>query len=117
VVRAAPDVHPGFFTYETPDKPAKRQVLAEVVATLEGMIGRTLLDERVARLLEADDPELERELLAERATPPETIGVGLALGYFRRTRRRAARRDGRDDLAGTRGPALVRERTSAAARG
>jgi len=110
LVRDAPDIYPGFYTFPTPAKQAKRKSLEQSMRALDRTIGRTLFDSRIAGLLERDDVDTEREILAAQQHPTDRIGVGLALGFLRRTRRRTAFETGRMPFEGTRGPRLVRER-------
>lgn len=114
LVRAAPDVYPGFHTFPTPDKQAKRARLQQVFAALERTLGHTVLDHRVAVLLDRDDAGVQEELLARATDDVERIGVGLALGFLRRTRRQ--RPSSTPGAAGARGPSLVRERPETAGR-
>jgi radical SAM superfamily enzyme YgiQ (UPF0313 family) len=107
IVRSAPDIHPGFFTFPTPEKHAKRELLERAFRALERTIGRTVLDARIATLLERQDTAVEAELLTRELHPADRIGVGLALGFLQRTRRKDAR---------TRGPSMVRERVETARR-
>jgi radical SAM superfamily enzyme YgiQ (UPF0313 family) len=110
LVRAHPDIYPSFYTLPTPGKNEKRLRLEEVMRSLTRMIGSTVLDHRTARLLKQDAADVERELLAAHPEPAERIGVGLALGLFRRTRYRAQFEAGVKPFEGTRGASLVRER-------
>jgi len=110
IVRAAPDIYPGFYTFPSPAKRSKRELLERTMQALERMVGTTLFDPRIAGLLEHDDAGLERELLAAERSSTDRIGVGLALGFFRRTRRRAQANTDPAPFEGTRGPGIVRER-------
>jgi anaerobic magnesium-protoporphyrin IX monomethyl ester cyclase len=110
LVRAAPEIYPGFYTFPSPAKPAKRARLDAAMRALERTVGRTLVDDEVRVLLEREDRPLQERLLAGAHDPSERIGVGLALGFLRRTRARAAFEDGRAPFVGTRGPRMVRER-------
>jgi hypothetical protein len=101
----------------TPGKNEKRLRLEEVMRSLTRMIGSTVLDQRTARLLRQDAADVERDLLAAHPEPAERIGVGLALGLFRRTRYRAQFEAGMKPFEGTRGASLVRERPELTARG
>jgi len=114
IVRAAPDIYPGFYTFPTPAHKEKRAMLARTISTLDRMVGRTLFDPRVARLLDSNDPSVERELLSAQTEAPDRVGVGLALGFFRRVRRRADFASGRAPFEGTRGPLMVRQRSESA---
>jgi radical SAM superfamily enzyme YgiQ (UPF0313 family) len=116
LVRTAPDIYPGFYSLQTPDKHAKRKLLERTMGSLERMVGSTLFDPQVAALLEHDDHATERELLAAQRHPADQIGVGLALGFFKRTRHRAAFDAGVKPFEGTRGPRIVRERLESAGR-
>jgi anaerobic magnesium-protoporphyrin IX monomethyl ester cyclase len=107
LVRSAPDVYPGFYAFPTPSKQEKRQLLGDTMHILQRIVGSTLFDRRVAGLLEHEDPELERSLLAAATGPVERVGTGLALGYFRRLRRNALEARPAKNV---RGPRLVRER-------
>jgi anaerobic magnesium-protoporphyrin IX monomethyl ester cyclase len=102
IVRARPEVYPGFYTFPTPGKQAKRESLEQVMSTLDSTVGSTLFDPRTAGLLAHDDPTVERELLSTQDNAADRIGTGLAIGYFRQIRRRATR---------NRGPNLVRQRS------
>ncbi len=108
IVGSAPDIYPGFYSFPTPAKEAKRSLLEQAMSALHRTVGSTLFDRSVAGLLKHNDPDLERALLAAQDGTCNRIGTGLALGLFRRTRRRA----GTDPLpfTGQRGPAMVRER-------
>jgi radical SAM superfamily enzyme YgiQ (UPF0313 family) len=108
LIRSAPDLYPGFFTLPTPAKAEKREMLASVMRSLDRTIGRTLLDRRVGGLLERESPELERELIDAEDDACRRIGVGLAVSFLRRSRRR--RETGCHPLSGTRGPTMVRTR-------
>lgn len=110
IVRAAPDIYPGFYSFQTPAKRAKRKLLERAKGSLERIIGSTLFDPQIAGLLEHDDQVTEQQLLAGQRHPADQIGVGLALGFFRRTRHRNDFNAGLKPFEGTRGAALVRER-------
>ena len=114
IVRAAPDIYPGFYTLPTPGKAAKRKLLQRSMRVLDRTIGMTFTDERTARLIEQDDEAAERMLFARQKHPADQVGVGLAIGFFRRVRRREGFCSGEQPFEGTRGPSLVRERTSSA---
>jgi anaerobic magnesium-protoporphyrin IX monomethyl ester cyclase len=88
VIERAPHLFPGFFSLPTPDKERKRARLNEVFTSLEAMIGRAILDEKVHALWTAEDRILEKELInfSDEASNPERIGTGLALGVFKRLR-------------------------------
>jgi anaerobic magnesium-protoporphyrin IX monomethyl ester cyclase len=109
VIEKAPHLFPGFFTFPTPDKSAKREKLGEVLSALEVTIGKAMLDDSVNELLVEDNCELERELLADTTSAPVRIGTGLALGVFRRARRKRERL-GMQSLEGERAPLIVRQR-------
>lgn len=113
VIAAEPRLFPGFFTFPTPDKQAKRAKLAEVSGALDAMLGRMVLDDSVRSLMTAEHDELESRLLSEADPGSERIGVGLALGMFRRTRLSAHRQTSRT-LEGSRTASLVRQRNDAA---
>ncbi|MEW6754082.1 MAG: radical SAM protein [Candidatus Latescibacterota bacterium] len=115
LVRQHPKIYPGFYTLPTPGKQEKRRQLERVMQTLTQTVGSTVVDGRTARLLREDAAEVEGELLAARPAPAERIGVGLALGAFRRVRHREQPHTGPGPLAGTRGASLVRERPEFAA--
>ena len=109
VIDQAPDLFPGFFTFPTPDKAAKRARLQRVRKALHRALGRSVFDEDIGRLLVHGDAALEARLITEAGAPEERIGVGVALSWFRRIRwQRTA--DPTQRLAGARGPAVVRER-------
>jgi radical SAM superfamily enzyme YgiQ (UPF0313 family) len=107
LVRASPDIYPGFYAFPSPSKEDKRQRLSEAMGTLQTIIGRTVVDGRVAGLLEHDDPELERDLLAAATGATERVGTGLGLGFFKRIRSNAKETRRRERV---RGPRMVRER-------
>ena len=65
LVRAAPDVYPGFFTLPTPEEGEKR-LMGMVKRTLDRTIGATLFDPDTARLLDEEAPESERGALRSR---------------------------------------------------
>jgi hypothetical protein len=90
LVRAAPDIHPGFYSFPTPAKREKIELLEGVMRAVDRTIGSTLFDQRVAELLDSEDVELEQELLSSAHEPTDRIGVGLGLGYLGRTRRHKA---------------------------
>ena len=71
-------------------------------------IGATVFDPETARLLDEEAPESERALFEAETDATGRIGVGLALSFFGRIRRR--RGAGCAPVAGARGPSLVRER-------
>jgi len=108
IVASAPDIYPGFYSFPTPAKEAKRSLLEQAMGALHRTVGSTLFDRSVAALLKQDDPDLERALLAAQDGTCDRIGTGLALGLFRRTRRRASAAP--PPFTGQRGPAMVRER-------
>lgn len=110
IVRAAPDIYPGFYTFPTPAKQEKRELLERVMRTVERMVGTTLFDDRMRGLLEHDDDALEQQLLTTYDHPSDRVGSGLAVSFFRRTRRRAEIERGDAPLASLRGPGIVRER-------
>jgi anaerobic magnesium-protoporphyrin IX monomethyl ester cyclase len=115
LVRAAPDIYPGFYTLPTPAKRAKRQLLERSMRALDRTIGRTLVEPKINRLIDEDDDATERRLYAEQRHPSDQIGVGLAIGFFRRLRRRGQFCSGEKPFEGTRGPRMVRERAEPAA--
>src|SRR6185369_3007491 len=51
LVRAHPDIYPGFYSLPTPNKNEKRLQLDEVMRSLTRTIGSTVFDPRTARLL------------------------------------------------------------------
>jgi hypothetical protein len=59
---------------------------------------------------------VERWLLDGQRHPADRIGVGLALNFLRRARRRAEAENDVRPFEGTRGPRLVRERAEPAGR-
>jgi len=107
IVRAAPDIYPGFYTLPTPDKEQKRRLLDDVMRTLHRHIGSALYDPRIAGLMEHEDREVEQSLLEAATGTVDRIGTALALGFFRRNRRNAS---GAATFEGTRGARIVRER-------
>lgn len=111
MVREAPEIYPGFYTLPTPSKAEKRNYLNHVMQTLTQTVGRTMFDTRVAELLKQENADLETELLAGCGdAAADRIGVGLALGLFRRVRFKDDFMTGRRPFEGTRGASLVRER-------
>lgn len=108
IIDRAPQLFPGFFTFPTPDKAKKRSSLSRALKALDQTIGMTMFDETVGSLLSRDDRMTEMRLLGGAITAEEQIGVGLALGLFRRTRRR--RHATADDYDITRRAAMVRQR-------
>jgi hypothetical protein len=115
LVRKDPDIYPGFYTLPTPDKNAKRLQLDRVMKTITQTVGSTVFDSRTNMLVkpetaEGDASSIEKEILAAHTEPVERIGVGLALGMFRRARWGREFRAGRKPFEGTRGASLVRER-------
>ncbi len=108
LICAAPDLYPGFYTLPTPDKDQKRSLLENVMRAFNRTIGQTLLDGRLGGLLEHDSPELERALIDAEQHPCPRIGVGMAVSFLRRSRRR--RQGECNPFAGTRGASLVRTR-------
>lgn len=117
IVRSRPDIYPGFYTFPTPGKAAKRARLEQVMATLDRMVGSTLFDRRIADLLVRDDPVTERDLRCAQNDPADRVGTGLALSFFRRTRRRAASTRAGASLDRDRGPHVVRQRLEPVGRG
>jgi anaerobic magnesium-protoporphyrin IX monomethyl ester cyclase len=109
LVASAPDVYPGFYTFPTPSKAQKRDVLEEIVSALNATIGATMLDPQVSRLVDTDAEDVERALLERETDPCDRIGVGLAISFLRRCRHHR-RRPERPCPAGTRGAVLVRQR-------
>jgi hypothetical protein len=77
---------------------------------LDRTVGRTLLDDQVRTLLEREDVDLEAQLLVAESDPSDRIGVGLALGFLRRTRNRGDFAIGRVPFEGTRAGRIKRER-------
>jgi radical SAM superfamily enzyme YgiQ (UPF0313 family) len=115
LVRKDPDIYPGFYTLPTPEKNEKRLQLDRVMKTITQTVGSTIFDSRTKMLLkpetaEGDASPIEKELLAAHTEPVERIGVGLALGMFRRARWGREFRSGQKPFEGTRGASLVRER-------
>jgi hypothetical protein len=72
--------------------------------------GGPLFDSHICHLLAYQDAPLRAELLAIRQYPTDRIGVGLALSFFRHTRRRAQQTSGNRLFTGDRGPGIVRQR-------
>ena len=110
IVRSARDIYPGFYTFPTPAKQEKRELLARTMRVLDRMVGATLFDPRMGGLLEHEDPALEKELLEACDHPSDRIGTGLAIAFFRRVRLNAESESGRPRFVGARGPSIVRER-------
>ena len=88
LVRAAPDIYPGFYTLPTPAKESKRKLLQRSLRIINHTIGMTFTDECTSRLLEEEDAATERMLYARQSHPPSQVGIELAIGFFRRVRRR-----------------------------
>ncbi len=112
IIECAPQLFPGFFTFPTPDKEIKRAYLEQSMRSLDHTIGLTIFDDQVNGLLDSDDQETETRLLNGAGEPAERIGIGLALGLLRRTRRRS-RDENSTGLEIVRGPALTRQRNDA----
>jgi anaerobic magnesium-protoporphyrin IX monomethyl ester cyclase len=117
IVLSAPDLFPGFFTFPTPDKHSKRQLLERALRSLQRTLGDTILDTRIARLLHYDDSSVEQEILGRVQHPSDRIGAGLAIGLLQRTRRGETYHSGQPTQgnnlaisAHTRGPSFVRQR-------
>lgn len=108
IIDRAPELFPGFFTFPTPDKERKREDLRRALRALDYTLGLTMFDERVYKLLSQEDRDAEMHLLEEANGSEELIGVGLALGLLRRTRRR--RQVNEDEPGLGRGPSIVRQR-------
>jgi radical SAM superfamily enzyme YgiQ (UPF0313 family) len=107
MIATARDLFPGFYTYPTPAKELKRAHLRRAMCALDYTIGLTLFDDDVHSLLIEDSGVTERRLQEAAGTLEEQIGIGLAVGFFRRTR---AKRSGQPPIADRRGPSLVRQR-------
>jgi len=119
LIRGDPDIYPGFYSLPTPSKHEKRVQLDRVMRTITQMVGSTIFDNRTAMLAKPETGEteaglIERELLEQTSEPVERIGVGLALGMFRRARWGCEFRSGRKPFEGSRGASLVRERPESA---
>jgi anaerobic magnesium-protoporphyrin IX monomethyl ester cyclase len=115
LIRAHPRLYPGFFTFPTPAKRAKQELLQRAMRALNRTIGDSFLKQRTARLLVEDDAELQADLLGRQRRAPDRIGVGLAISFFSRVRQRASFEDGRAPRPGTRGPGFVRRQWHSAA--
>ena len=102
------ELFPGFFTFPTPDKEAKVDLLNDVVSAIEQTIGRVMVQESVHKLLSSRNRQVEEELLSQAASPSERIGTGLALGVFRRARHKQQETK---PNAVSRHPALARQRS------
>ncbi len=111
LIQNAPDIYPGFYSFYSPAKKRKRELLERSMRALDRTIGSTMLNSHTARLLTKGDESVERELIESQNHPADRIGVGLAVGFFRRARRRDAFHRGALPFEGTRGPYFVRERT------
>ena len=109
MVQSHPQLFPGFFNLPTPAKAKKREFLEKAMEALDRTVGDTLLDPAVSLLVEEHRPEVERALLNAAAEPEDRIGVGLAVGFLRRCRRRNEHRN--YPFEGNRGAAIVRERS------
>jgi radical SAM superfamily enzyme YgiQ (UPF0313 family) len=103
---------PGFHTFPTPNKAGKRELLEDVMKNLNATLGRAFLDERVFSLFDTENEALEKMLLCEARDDCARIGVGLALGVFRRTRIAKHPRQ-QQPPAALRGASLVRQRNDA----
>jgi radical SAM superfamily enzyme YgiQ (UPF0313 family) len=110
LVRAAPDIHPGFYSFASPAKRAKRKSLERSVSVLNQVVGSTFFDPRRRRLLKHRVKCVEREILSEFHSPAEQVGAGLAVSFFRRCRDRDAFDAGKNPFVGTRGASIIRER-------
>jgi anaerobic magnesium-protoporphyrin IX monomethyl ester cyclase len=108
IIDRAPRLFPGFFTFPTPDKARKRSDLRSALRALDHTIGMTVFDDSVGALLAREDRPTEMRLLGEAPTTQDRIGIGLALGLFRRTRRRRAGVSPANEVA--RGASIVRQR-------
>jgi anaerobic magnesium-protoporphyrin IX monomethyl ester cyclase len=106
LVRASPDIYPGFYTFPTPALSAKRDLLNATMRALERTIGATIFNRELADLLYHASPTVERATLAAQRNTTDRIGVGLALGFFKRKREAT----NPPSLGGHRGPRIVRER-------
>ncbi|MEK6279021.1 MAG: radical SAM protein [Acidobacteriota bacterium] len=113
LVISAPDIYPGFYSFSTPAKKLKRELLERSMRTLDRTIGRTLFEREIEQLMEGEFPDIEKKVLLEPKHPSDRIGVGLAVAFFRRARRRAAFYSGVRPFEGTRGPQATRQRTEA----
>ena len=109
-VRDAPEIFPGFFSFPTPHKEAKRELLTRSMRVLDQTIGATLFDDKLGSLLGLENRKLERSLLKKAKHPSDRIGLGLALGLFRRTRRRATAQSSCRYYDVSRGRAMKRQR-------
>ena len=76
---------------------------------LDYTIGSSLFDLEVLALMETGSRTTEERLLGDAEDHADRIGVGLALGLFRRTRRRNRKAVSTVD-GFARGPSMVRER-------
>ncbi|GAA5118985.1 B12-binding domain-containing radical SAM protein [Pseudonocardia adelaidensis] len=110
IVRSRPDIYPGFYAFPTPAMAVKRARMAQIAAALDRTIGRTLFESDVAELLRRENPATERDLLSSPQDPADRIGTGLAVSFFRRTRRGSASSPASPKQARGRGPSLVRQR-------
>ena len=109
IVNAAPHLFPGFFNLPTEDRDAKRANLEKSMRALDYTIGSSLFDLEVLALMETGSRTTEERLLGDAEDHADRIGVGLALGLFRRTRRRNRKAVSTVD-GFARGPSMVRER-------
>jgi anaerobic magnesium-protoporphyrin IX monomethyl ester cyclase len=109
IIDSAPHLFPGFFTFPTPDKAKKRDDLGRAIKSLDHTIGMTLFDEDIHSLIRCENRLVESRLLAGAESAEERIGIGLALGFFRRTRVRF-QEEASTAAEIVRGPALVRQR-------
>jgi anaerobic magnesium-protoporphyrin IX monomethyl ester cyclase len=117
LVRAAPDIYPGFYSFETPAKRAKRKLLRRSMSVLEQTIGSTLFDPRRGRLLREADAAVEQELLGTYSHPADRVGMGLAVSFFKRVRALHDSAGEEKPFAGKRGARMVRERSEPALTG
>lgn len=87
MLEGSPELFPGFYTLPTPEKAAKQRVLEQVTRALTRTVGRTFFETEVDQLLDSEASDVERAMVAEHQSARDRIGVGLAIGFFRRARR------------------------------
>ncbi|WMS44507.1 radical SAM protein [Acuticoccus sp. MNP-M23] len=109
VIDMAPHLFPGFFNLPTENRDEKRAYLEKSMRALDFTVGSSLFDKEVLALMEAGNRLTEERLLQGAEDDADRIGIGLALGLFRRTRRRNRKAASTVDSA-ARGPSMVRQR-------
>jgi radical SAM superfamily enzyme YgiQ (UPF0313 family) len=85
MVRRSPDIHPGFYSFPTPDKHAKVEQLERVMQAFDTTV-KSALFPRISQLFANVDRPPEERLLTEAASPAEQVGVGMGLRYLESAR-------------------------------